>query len=217
MRSLIHRALVALVLLAAASCSACWAGAPPTGLRPAVPSTATPAPADVVLFGDSLARLGQVPILDLWHAQLPDTSISFNAEPGAEAADWMPWFDDVTAGQCVTYLVGSNDISKLTAQQAEWNALAAFNALANADRIVAFNLNTTSHDLRGAPFSSRARHYNGFLAQLYADGTYPNLHVLDWNAISLGRPELLTGDRLHLNADGLGVYADAITQAAEWC
>lgn len=214
--TLTRRALVAVTIAAAALCSACWGGPPPPGLSPPVPSTTAP-PADVVLFGDSLARFGQVPTLDLWQTAVPDMAISYNAEPGAEASNWIPWMADVDPGQCVIYLLGSNEISRLPATEAEWQTLAAFNELADADRVVAFTLNTTSHDLRGAPFDARARHFNGFLAQLYTNGTYPNLHVLDWNAISLGHPEWLAADNLHHSEAGIAAYADAIAQASEWC
>lgn len=199
----------------------CWGQAPSAGLRPAVPTTTTPdgsvGPADVVLFSDSLGAFGESLIVPIWLAQAPGVSISYNAEAGAEAVNWLPWMAQVSSDQCVIYALGSNEISRLTALEAEWQTLGAFNELADVKKVVVLNLNTTSHDLRGTPFSSRARHFNSFLQQLYIDGTYPNLHVLDWNAISLGHPEWLTADKLHLNEMGMVEYGETFVQAQEWC
>jgi hypothetical protein len=215
-------ALVAVVLAAGAACIP-----QPRILAP----FSNPAPAAttrVVLFGDSLGAMARQPALALW-AQQPDVSVSYNAAGGTEAVDWLPAMSLVSAGQCVIWELGTNDLSRVGATQAEWNALAALNELADADTVVALTLNTTSGDLRGAPFAAATRHYNQFLRQLIADRTYPNLVLFDWEARSAGRTDWLVGpvpggDVLHyggtITVDGTvgnHEFARALVDASAVC
>lgn len=207
-----------LAVVAVGTCSGCWGAPPPAGLRVAVPTTEPVGPADVVLFGDSLARFGQVPILAAWGTQMPGVSISYNAEPGAEGgANWLPWMSQVQADQCVIYALGTNETSRLTAEAAEMDTLSAFNELADADTVVVLSLNETSAKLRGEPFYSRARHFNAFLRQLYIAGTYPNLVLVSWRDVSLGHYEYLIPDNIHHTDLGTQAYGQTIIDAGSWC
>lgn len=199
--------LLALLPLALAGC---WGAPPPAGLAP-------PADAPVVVFGDSLTAWGATTIAERWDTDHPDTPLSINAVGGAEAENWMPWMAQVGPGRCVIYALGTNDISRLSSHQAEWNALAALNELADAERVVALTLNETSGQLRGAPFTARTAHYNAFLEGLVADGTYPNLALADWSATSAGHPEWLTADHLHLTDPGTDAYAAELSNAGGLC
>lgn len=180
-----------------------------------------PTAAQVVVFGDSLGAMSRTAALDLW-ADQPGVTVSYNAVGGTEAVDWLPAMGLVGPGQCVIWELGTNDLSHLGAQQAEWNTLGALNDLADADRVVVLTLNTTGGDLRGAPFAAATRHFNGFLHQLDADGTYPNLVVMDWDARSDGHLDWLLGpvpggDVLHYNAAGTVEFAGALVDAGGMC
>lgn len=177
----------------------------------------------VVVFGDSLGRMSQDQALATFAAD-PTVSVSYNAAGGTQATSWIKAMGKVTPGHCVIYELGTNDISANTSNQAQWNTLAAFNELADADRVVAFTLNTTGGDLRGAPFAQRTREYNDFLRRTATAGTYPNLVLYDWEARSAGHPDLLLGplppeqgDVLHHNPRGQRAFADAIVDAASMC
>jgi len=182
-----------------------------------------PAATHVVLFGDSLGRMSQDQALATF-ATDPGVSVSYNAAGGAQAPGWIKAMGKVTPGHCVVYELGTNDISANTSQQAQWNTLAAFNELADADRIVAVTLNTTGGDLRGAPFAQRTREFNAFLRRTVANGTYPNLVLYDWEARSAGHTDWLLGplppaqgDVLHHNTIGQTEFADAVVDAASMC
>jgi hypothetical protein len=214
--------LVAVVLAAGAACIP-----QPRILAP----FSNPSPTvttEVVVFGDSLGAMARQPALTMW-ADQSAVSVSYNAAGGTEAVDWLPAMSLVGPGQCVIWELGTNDLSRVGATQAEWNALAALNELADADTVVALTLNTTSGDLRGAPFAAATRHYNQFLRQLVRDGTYPNLVLLDWDARSAGRTDWLVGpvpggDVLHyggtVTADGTvgnHEFARALVDASAVC
>jgi hypothetical protein len=177
----------------------------------------------VVVFGDSLGRMSQDQALARF-ATDPGVSVSYNAAGGTQATGWIKAMGKVTGGHCVVYELGTNDISANTSHQAQWNTLAAFNELADADRVVAFTLNTTGGDLRGVPFAQRTREYNDFLRLTVANGTYPNLVLYDWEARSAGHTDWLLGplppqqgDVLHHNATGQREFADAVVDAASMC
>jgi hypothetical protein len=214
--------LVAVVLAAGAACIP-----QPRILAP----FSNPSPTvttEVVVFGDSLGAMARQPALTMWSDQSA-VSVSYNAAGGTEAVDWLPAMSLVGQGQCVIWELGTNDLSRVGATQAEWNALGALNELADADTVVALTLNTTSGDLRGAPFAAATRHYNQFLRQLVRDGTYPNLVLLDWDARSAGRTDWLVGpipggDVLHyggtVTADGTvgnHEFARALVDASAVC
>jgi hypothetical protein len=182
-----------------------------------------PAATHVVVFGDSLGRMSQDQALARF-ATDPDVSVSYNAAGLTQATSWIKAMGKVTPGHCVIYELGTNDISANTSNQAQWNTLAAFNELADADRVVAFTLNTTGGDLRGAPFAQRTREFNDFLRRTAAAGTYPNLVLYDWEARSAGHTDWLLGplppaqgDVMHHNVTGQREFADAVVDAASMC
>lgn len=57
------------------------------------------------------------------------------------------------------------------------------------------------------------RPYYGPANQVLRDATarYPNLHLVDWNAATLGRTDLTGSDGLHLNGQGASMLADVVT------
>ena len=187
-----------------------------------------PTAAQVVVFGDSLGAMARQPALDLWAGQ-HGVTVSYNAVGGTEAVNWLPAMGLVGSGQCVIWELGTNDLSRVGAQQAEWNALAALNDLADADTVVILTLNTTGGDLRGPVFAAATRSYNRFLRQVDANPAYPNVKLLDWEARSAGRLDWLVGpvpggDVLHYGGKvtidgttGNGEFAQALVDAGGMC
>ncbi len=57
------------------------------------------------------------------------------------------------------------------------------------------------------------RSYYGPANQVLRDASarYPNLHLVDWNAATLGRSDLTGRDGLHLNGSGAALLADLVT------
>jgi hypothetical protein len=215
-RVLIAAPLIALVLMFLTACE------PPADIVPFVPDNPA-ATTHVVVFGDSLGRMSQDQALARF-ATDPNVTVSYNAAGLTQSTSWLTAMDNVTPGHCVVYELGTNDVSNNTSQQAQWNTLAAFNELADADRIVAFTLNTTGGDLRGAPFAQRTREFNDFLRRTVTNGTYPNLVLYDWEARSAGHTDWLLGplppeqgDVLHHNTTGQREFADAVVDAASMC
>lgn len=170
----------------------------------------------VVVFGDSLGAMARDQAVAAF-ATHPELSVSYNAFGGTQAPHWAQAMTNISAGHCVIYELGTNDISNNDSHTAQWQTLAAFNELWDADRVVALTLNTTGAGLRGAPYAQRTREYNAFLDDLIASGHYPNLVVYDWDATSAGRTDWLVADHVHHTEAGNTAFAEALVDAAGLC
>lgn len=75
-------------------------------------------------------------------------------------------------------------------------------ALKNVPRVVMLNLR-----------EPRAWEQNNNAIIQSAAARYPNVMLVDWNALSVSAPNLLEGDGIHLRAGGVKVYVEAIAKA----
>ena len=177
----------------------------------------------VVLFGDSLAAMAEQPARALYQSH-PGETWSYNAVGATRIQHWLEPMAAVTAEDVVIFELGTNNVSLEAINTGELpaNIHAGLEELRDARCVVALTLNTTGGDLRGSPYGTRTRWVNTELRRLVAEGTYPNLVLLEWDQISAGRVDWLVnpvpgGDYVHYNTAGNVAFAEQIASAPELC
>lgn len=209
--------LVPLVVAIAATVAGCWP-------QPATLSTANcgaERPADIYLFGDSLAAMARTAACGNYADA--DRSVSYNALGGTQLDHWADAMAQVPGDATVIVELGTNDVTNDLMADMIDDLHGVLDSLSGAGCVVIPNLNTTGGALRGWPYSVRTVAFNTELARLVAEGVYPNLRVVDWAGESAGHPELLVGDTVtpadwaHYNAIGTPIYGDMLGRLPEVC
>lgn len=243
-----RRLTLALIAAGLLLSTGCWAQPPEIhpwfGATATAPDGATiPATADgsetVVLFGDSIGAMAETTAKAQIKVIAPNQTWSYNAQGGTQIDQWSapmatrcPTLPDGTPiletpcvpvnGTVVAELL-TNDVTLNDHYQIDVDLIAALDSLADVRCVVVPLLNTEGGDRRGTPYSSRTHWVNDRLEQLVADGTYPNLHLIPWDDMTAGQPQLLMGnaatpvDWVHYNGVGNPVVADMIAHAPEAC
>jgi hypothetical protein len=182
------------------------------------PTTAPDQPR-VVVIGDSLTAEPEPQAKEAWKGT--GAAVSYQAFGGTRWDHWYERFQNVPAGTTVLVALGTNDLSNLTVQQAEWNLLAGLNLLADRQPacVVLYLLNTTSASYRDATTRAETATYNAWLHELVDSGTYPFLGLYDWDAASAGHPEYLTlpKDPIHHTPLGHAAYIGAQVSGPSAC
>lgn len=182
------------------------------------PATAPTQPRRIIV-GDSLTAEAEALAKDAWKPT--GAAVSYQAFGATRWDHWYERFQNVPTGATVLVALGTNDLSNLTVQQAEWNTLAGLNVL--ADRapacVVVFSLNSTSASYRSPATQAETATYNGWLRELVAAGTYPFLGLYDWEAESAGHPEYLDlpTDPIHHTDLGHAAYIAAQVNGPSAC
>jgi hypothetical protein len=100
------------------------------------------------------------------------------------------------AGSTVVMDLGNNDLL------AEETVRSIFELVAESSKVVVINT--------AVPRPYRDAN-NELVARLATE--FPNVRVVDWNAISVGHPEYFAPDGVHLVATGVSAYVMAIDEA----
>lgn len=216
----IRRALAVglLAVLASAGCVPQGPNLAPWLYTDPDPATA-PDQQRVVVIGDSLTAEAETDAKEAWKPT--GAAVSYQAFGATRWDHWYERLQNVPAGTTVLVLLGTNDLTNLTVQQAEWNTLAGLNLLVDQQPacVVLFLLNTTSASYRPAATQVETATYNAWLRQLLATGTYPFLGLYDWDAMSAGHPEylLLPQDPVHHTRAGHDAYISAQVSGPTAC
>lgn len=229
-----------LALTAVFSAAGCWEQGPL--LRPYFGADATLDGSNVVVFlGDSIGAMAEVDARAAIKTVGPDQRWSYNAQGGTQIDQW----DEAMANRCATLDDGTpiidpaapciptngtivaelltNDVTLNDHYQIAADLYAALDSLTDVRCVVIPLLNTEGGDRRGTPYSSRTHWVNDELERLVNEGVYPNLHLVHWDQMSDGQPELLMGnaatpvDWVHYNGLGNPVVAEMIAHAPEAC
>lgn len=207
------RLLAVLVGVLAAVAVGCQPPPPPPACTPA------PLPVDTHLYGDSLTAMARAPICQRYTAA--GVGLDIDGRAGTRAVDHITGISRVPAGRCVIVLLGTNDLTTGTVEQAEWNALAAINAAqaTGARRVVWALLDERSAALRPPPALAETVEYNLWLIDLTAGGHYGDLLAIhDWRATAATLPDgYLMPDHLHHTPAGAEAYADTAAAAHAHC
>ncbi len=179
-------------------------------LVPGTPA-ALPPGSDTMVLGDSLALIVYPWLADL----LPDRYVSYVAEVGS-GTDWalraleQRKTDRQPIPRVVLVSAGTND----------WYA-ADFRAQATAvldllgpKRCVVWTTVDRPAEVNGMTVDPAAD-LNAVLRELAR--TYPNLHLVDWAAMTAKHPEWLAGDGVHPIEEGAQARAKAFARAATDC
>jgi hypothetical protein len=205
-----------LLLVAAVALSAACI---PMPAQPAAPCTGD-LPVDTFLFGDSLTAWASAGICQAYADA--GLGLSLNALGGTRVDHHMPTFPNVPEGACALVFLGTNDLTNLEVVTAEWNALAALNALeaAGVRRVVWALLDENSAGRRSPAQLAETRAYNGWLVELAASGHYGSMLVAwdGWRVVSAGFDGgAYAPDQVHHTESGAAAYSAAQLAAHEAC
>lgn len=192
----------------------------PATLKPWAPEDPSGQVQRVVLFGDSLGAMAESTVMGQAHAaDRSGESWSYNAVGGTRVQHWLEAMARVGGSDVVIFELGTNNalLEAINTGELPTNLHNGLAALRQARCVVAFTINTTSANLRGFPFSTRARWVNDELHRLIESDEYPNVVLLNWDAESTDRTDWLSSDNLHYNTLGTLAFADAIARAPELC
>lgn len=170
----------------------------------------------VLVIGDSLVSLTKPDLTDrLEGAGWRPTIRGFNgrtiAEVGAETRSLR-----AERWDAVAVWAGHNDVGTLQrwgtgqANVLSWAASQPCTGLMEIPEIYLLDVYVP-----GVPRATLAKEVNGHFAELARRD--PSVRLVPWAATSDDRPELLVGDRLHVNRRGAVVVADRIARALAAC
>lgn len=187
---------------------------------PAAPAEGTPAAPKVRGVGDSVFYSAQSKVV----ASLePDYRPRFRAVLGALIGEMTPTAREMVASADPAAMViglGNPDIAEMDGWYRPYTAAARLLRKTTSVPCVVW-VNVKQQGVNGfynVNWQRDATAFNGWLRDARVDGPagddpyFANLHVLDWDAATVGHPGWFKADGLHLNATGQTAYANKIAR-----